>query len=247
VPYRCDVIFSPRKISIWALWLCFVATVCSAQTVSPLIDENVVKGTGRAAKGKIEYFNNSLQPLNVVLEAKSFSVSVAGEVSYRPLDNGIQLKLSTMSFRLPPQQSYTVYYQASSDKIPAWFVVYASFSGFRERTPQGLRIQVQLPHTIYLLPKQSIHKDELTVVTSDYLAKDKKVLVRVRNAGSAFGRVLESDISNGRARDTQGGFPLFPQSERQIEIPWTADVIPTKLVLHLEHFALEHAVSQVED
>src|SRR5271165_5705324 len=137
------MIFTPWKISRWALWLCFVASLCSAQTVRPLIDENVVKGPGRLAKGKIEYFNDSLQPLNVVLEAKGFSVSVTGEISYRPLDRGVQLKMSTMSFRLPPQQSYTVYYEASAENIPAWFVVYASFSGFSERTAQGMRIQIQ--------------------------------------------------------------------------------------------------------
>lgn len=242
---QLDMIFSPRKISIWACWLFLVINV-AAQTVRPLIDENVVKGSGRLAKGKIEYTNDSLQQLNVVLEAKSFSVSVTGEISYRPLDGGVQLKLSAMSFHLQPQQSYTVYYEASADKVPAWFVVYASFSGFHERTAQGFRIQVQLPHTIYLLPKQPIQKDELTVVASEYLARDKKVLVKVRNAGSAFGRVLESDVSNGRTQDTQGGFPLFPLSDRQVEIPWTADVNPTKIVLHLEHFTLEQSVTRVE-
>ncbi len=246
MPYRRDVIFSPRKISIWAGWMVVAAGLCLAQTVRPLVDENVVKAPGKPAKGKIEYSNDSLQPLNVVLEAKSFSVSETGEISYHPLDPGIQLKLSTMSFRLLPQQSYTVFYEASADKIPAWFVVYASFSGFRERTAQGLRIQVQLPHTIYLLPKQSLQKNDLTVVTSEYLAKDKKVLVKIRNAGNAFGRVLEADLSTGRTESTQGGFPLFPQSERQVEIPWTAGVTPSKLVLRLEHFTLEHPVSQVE-
>lgn len=244
--YQFDMIFFPGKISIWALWLFSLISVCSAQTVHPLIDENMVKGSGRPAKGKIEYANDSLQPLNVVLEAKSFSVSVTGEISYRPLDNGVQLKLSSMSFRLPPKQTYTVYYEASADKTPTWFVVYASFSGFRERTAAGFRIQVQLPHTIYLLPKQSIQKNDLAVVASEYVAKDKKVRIKIRNTGNAFGRVLESDVSNGRRQDTQGGFPLFPQSERQIEIPWTADVTPSKVVLRLQHFTLEHSVTQVE-
>jgi hypothetical protein len=246
VRFRMDVIFSPRKIRIWAGWLFWAAGLCSAQTVRPLIDENVVRGPGKPAKGRIEYFNDSLQPLNIVLESKSFSVSETGEISYRPLDSGVQLKLSTMSFRLPPQQSYAVFYEASADTVPAWFVIYASFSGFRERTAQGLRVQVQLPHTIYLLPKQAIQKNELTVVAAEYVPGDNKVLVKVRNAGNAFGRVLESNVSNGGARTTQGGFPLFPQSERQIEVPWTAGVNPSKLVLRLEHFTLEHSVSRAE-
>jgi len=41
-----------------------------AQTVRPVINE-----LGNPAKGRVEYVNDSLTPLNVVLEAKSFTVS----------------------------------------------------------------------------------------------------------------------------------------------------------------------------
>jgi hypothetical protein len=235
-----------RLLVIWALSSVFSAVLCMAQTVSPLIDENVVKGPGKVAKGKIDYFNDSLQPLTVVLEAKSFAVSYTGEISYGPLGDSIRLKLSAMSFRIPPKQSYTVFYEASADKLPVWFVLYASFSGFRERTADGFRIQVQLPHTIYLLKKQSIQKNELAVITSEYIPKDKKVVVRVRNNGDAFGRVLETNVSGKGAGATQGGFPLFPQAERQVEIPWEGDAQPSRIVLHLAHFKVEHTVNTVE-
>ena len=43
---------------------------CLAQTVRPLINE-----LGKPAKGRVEYVNDGLTPLNVVLEAKSFTVS----------------------------------------------------------------------------------------------------------------------------------------------------------------------------
>src|SRR6266536_2469949 len=43
------------------------------------------------AKGRVEYVNDSLTPLNVVLEHKSFSVSETGATRYRPLDVGRRL------------------------------------------------------------------------------------------------------------------------------------------------------------
>src|SRR5215471_6032705 len=77
---------------------CFLACLGStfvfvqAQTVTPVIDENVVKAAGKKAKGKIEYVNTSLQPLAVTLETQSFTVSDTGEMLYRPLDAGIHVK-----------------------------------------------------------------------------------------------------------------------------------------------------------
>src|SRR5690348_18171291 len=66
-----------------------LSAVMPAQTVRPLIDENVVKAAGKKASGKIEYYNDSLQRLNVTLEAKSFTVSPTGEISYRALDGDV--------------------------------------------------------------------------------------------------------------------------------------------------------------
>lgn len=231
------------RSSIAALCLTIaVSAALPAQTVRPLIDENVVKATGKKASGKIEYYNDSLQPLNVTLEAKSFTVSPTGEMSYRTLDRDVHLKLSEMSFRIPPRQSHYVFYQAWSDKLPAWCVLYAAFSGFRERTPEGFMIQVQLPHTIYLLPKQRLQKAELSIVRAEYLPQTKKVVVRVANSGDAFGRVLEADVQGRKTRATQAGFPLFPNSERQVEIPWQAASVPSKVVLHFDRFTMETEV-----
>jgi len=75
-----------------------------AQTVRPVVNE-----LGNPAKGRVEYVNDGMTPLNVVLEAKSFTVSETGEISYRALDPNIHLKLSTTSFRIQPQQTYYVF------------------------------------------------------------------------------------------------------------------------------------------
>jgi hypothetical protein len=210
--------------------------------VRPIIDENVVKDPGKKASGRIEYINDTLQTMNVVLESRSFTVSDTGDNSYQPLDSRIHVRFSASSFKIPPKQNYFVFYQAWADALPSWFVVYATFSGYAERTREGLHLNVLLPHVIYLLPKQGIRKDELVVKIAEYRPKDKKVIVRVENTGPSFGRVRQADVTSAKGKATSNGFPVFPHREREIEIPWEADDSPAKLVLHLEHFQLEHAV-----
>src|SRR5207253_3644136 len=87
----------PGRRAFRAVCLLFLlsATPIFAQTVQPLIDENVVKGPGKTASGKIEYINDSTQTLSVVLEAKSFTVSDTGELSYRPLEDRKSTRLNS--------------------------------------------------------------------------------------------------------------------------------------------------------
>lgn len=222
-------------------------TVALAQTVSPVIDENVVKGPGKKAKGKIEYVNDSLQPLTVTLDTQSFTVSETGEMLYRPLDPGIHVKFSATSFRIPPKQNYLVFYEAWADEVPAWFVVYATFAGYQERTEEGLKIQLLLPHTVYLLPRGDVQKSDLVIKVAEFRPTQQKVLVRVENNGPAFGRILEADVSSsvGRGKVTNNGFPVFPHSQRQVEIPWDSSDVPKKVTLHLGRFSLEQPVQTV--
>src|SRR5438270_13081100 len=157
-----------------------------AQTVRPVINE-----LGNPAKGRVEYVNDSLFPLNVVLEAKSFTVSEMGDISYRTLDPNIHLKFSTTRFRIQPQQTYYVFYAASAPTSdPAWFVIYANFSGFPFRTQQGMNVRLQLPHTVYLLPKERVEKPDVHVVRAELNSSKNKALVDVENTGNNFGCVL---------------------------------------------------------
>lgn len=220
---------------IFALTL---SAIGMAQTVRPVIDE-----LGNPAKGRVEYVNDADTPLNVVLEAKSFTVLENGEVQYRPLDPSIHLKLSATSFRIQPKQSYYVFYEASSTPSPNWFVIYASFSGFAFRTAQGMNVRLQLPHTVYLLPKEKPEKADVRVLRAELDEAHDKVLLEVENTGNNFGRVLQTQLANGRKKQEAPGFPIFPHSKRMLEVPLDAksakDTLPTDVSLQFENFKIE--------
>jgi len=191
--------------------------LCPAQTVRPVISE-----LGNPAKGHVEYVNEGFTPLNVVLEAKSFTVSDTGEIAYRPLDPDVRLKLSTTSFRIQPQQTYYVYYEAAAPKSTSWFVIYASFSGFNFRTAEGLSVRLQLPHTVYLLPKQSAELPDIRINRAELNTAENKVLFEVENTGDHMGRVLETQIAFSKTKQDAPGFPLFPHGKRIMEVPLDA-------------------------
>ena len=209
-----------------------------AQTVRPVISE-----LGNPAKGRVEYVNDGLTPLNVVLEAKSFTVSEAGEISYRPLDPNIHLKLSTTSFRMQPQQTYYVFYEASSPQSPTWFVIYAAISGFPFRTAEGMNVRLELPHTVYLLPKQSVEKPDVRIERAELNRAENKVLLEVENTGDNLGRVLETQLVYSKKKQEAPGFPIFPHSKRIIEIALEekpeGEHVPVECVLQLQNFKVE--------
>jgi hypothetical protein len=211
--------------------------------VSPVINE-----LNNPAKGHIEYRNDSITPLNVVLEIRSFTVSETGELSYRPLDSNIHVRLSTTSFRIQPQQTYHVFYQASSTASPAWFVIYANFSGFPFRTAQGMNVRLQLPHTVYLLPKQSVQKQEIHVNRAELNLTDNKVAIEVENTGDNFGRVLETQLLYSKKKQEAPGFPVFPHSKRILEVPLETraegENVPIDVSLQFQNFKIEQKLQR---
>lgn len=232
--------FLPARLALAAelviVFLC-LAAAASAQTVRPLIAE-----LGNPAKGRVEYVNDGLTPLNVVLTAKSFSVSETGEISYRTLDPGVHLKLSTTSFRIQPQQSYFVFYEANTDHAPAWFVLYAAFSGFAFRTQQGMNVRLELPHTVYLLPKESADKSQVHVTRAEYHPDSKAVVLEVENTGDYFGRVQQTFVATNKKKQEAPGFPLFPHSRRRMELPLEGAETPDRVILDFQNFKIEQSL-----
>jgi hypothetical protein len=225
-------IFQKVFANLW--WIGLLGAPLFAQTVRPVISE-----LGNPAKGRIEYFNDSLTPLNVVLEVKSFTVSETGEISYRPLDSTIHLKLSTTSFRIMPQQSYYVFYEANTEVAPGWFVIYAAFSGFPFRTQEGMNIRLELPHTVYLLPKTGIGKSDVVVDRMEFKPAEKKLVLEVENTGNTFGRVQQTFVMFNKKKQEAPGFPIFPHRRRILEISLEENEAPSGVVLQFQDFKVE--------
>ncbi len=222
-----------RRTVVYAL-IGFAPLLARAQTVRPLIAE-----LSNPAKGRVEYVNDSDTPLNVVLSARSFSVSETGEISYRALDPSIHLKLSSTSFRIQPHDSYFVFYEAKTDSSIAWFVIYAGFSGFAFRTQNGMNVRLELPHTVYLLPKEPLDKSQVAITRADFDPDARKVLVEVENKGDYFGRAMHTFVTASRQKAEGPGFPVFPHSKRRIEVPTPDMQRPEAVVVDFERFKLE--------
>src|SRR4029079_9994389 len=111
------------------------ASAAAAQAISPMITEYRVSA-GTKVKGTFEVRNPTLLPVRVVLEPLSFSVDSKGDPAYRKLDPGVRVRFSATSFRIPPRQNYTVGYEIESDRLPAWFTVYAPISAANVATAE---------------------------------------------------------------------------------------------------------------
>jgi hypothetical protein len=205
-----------------------------AQTVRPAVVEY-----SRQARGKFELVNETLFPLTVVLEPRGFHVEPGGDLIEEPLDTTrIQVKISAMSFRIPPRETYTIFYEATAKSFPAWFLVSSTLMGARTQT--GLNVRIELPHVVYMLQPEPLRKADVAIRAFEFDSATRRVRVELENTGAALGRVLSSEVSAGGKKPVPGGaFPLFPHSQRRLEIPWTDDVTPEKLVLRFANFTME--------
>ena len=177
----------------------------------------------------------------VVLEPKSFVIGLDGKATYRPLDPGIHIDLSEMSFRVEPQQTHYVFYKAHADTLPAWFTVYAVFSPIQKN--QGLNVRIMLPHTVYLYQKKPIDKEAISISKAEYVAGSGAIACDVENTSSSFVRVQEVRAVGDKASSLGSGFPLLPRSTRHIEVPWSETAPPSYLLFHFPHFDLKQPLS----
>lgn len=217
--------------------LCFCAG-SQAQSVSPPIAEYSEK-----ARASFKLQNSSIFPLTVVLEARGFSITDEGEVVDVPLDSSrIHVKLSEMSFRLPPRSSRTVFYEADGDSLPAWFNILSAMSG--ARTESGINVRILLPHVVYLNQKEPLRKEDVAVRRVEYDPAVKKVRIQLENLSPRLGRVQQLTLDDGRSTSQpSGGFPLLPHRLRWTEVEWTGSAPPNHLTLRTSRFKLDTTVS----
>ncbi len=222
-----------RKLLVLGL---LAAGCCAwAQSVSPVIVEYKAK-----AEGKISLVNNTTVPLAVVLEPKSFSITPDGNGVYRNLDPDIHLKLSSMSFRIDPGQTYYVFYTATADKLPAWFCVYSVFA--KVQRAKGLDVRILLPHTVYIYPKKPHSKTSQVAFKDAVEYAGEKVSFDLTNSGLDLTRVREVKITSAGKPVTAAGFPLLPGEERHVEVPWTEATPPEGVELEFDHGTMKQPV-----
>lgn len=226
---------SARRVRLASLLvLLAILRPLGAQTVRPAVVEYP-----NQARGKFELVNESLFPLTVVLEPRGFHVEPTGELIEEPLDTArVQVKISAMSFRIPPRETYTVFYEATTKAFPSWFLISSTLTGARTQT--GLNIRIELPHVVYMLQPQPLRRADVAVHAFEFDTVAKRVRVELENTSAALGRVLSSEVSASGAKTIPGGaFPLFPHSRRTLEIPWSGDATPERLVLRFANFTVE--------
>ncbi len=207
------------------------------QSIRPVIAEFREK-----ARGRFDVVNDSLIPINVVLEAKSFTVGEDGLPTFRPLDKDIHLKLSQMSFRIPPQQTYYVFYEATADIYPVWFVIYAAISGFPQQN--GLNVQVELPHTVYLLQKPGLQQAEIQLGKAEFLPDSNQVNIEIANTSGRLGRVADVEVRGEGAKAVHPGFPLMPRSRRNIRLDWKTGAAPQRVIIRFNDFKVETTLQE---
>jgi hypothetical protein len=120
-------------------------------------------------------------------------------------------------------------------------VLYFEFSGFPTKDHSGLNVQLELPHTVYLLPKASVKREELEA-SATFNSNTKKITINTYNKGTTVARVLMT-YADQRGHKEQGfGFPVYPQKHRIAEMPWNGSTPPEKITLEFENFKIETPV-----
>lgn len=224
-----------KRLLFATAFLLFLPHRTPSQTVSPVI----VEYNGKA-DGRFSVINDSDIPLTVTVEPHSFSVDSTGKATFRKLDPGLHVELSSTSFRLAPKQTYYVFYKATTETYPNWFCIYSSFTG--ATTKEGIKLSLDLPHTVYLLDKKTLEQSQISWNRAELTAVgDKRVInAEVENHGTAYGRVQEVEIVSASGKHSAfGGFPLFPGQHREIQVDWDEPGTPQQIVLKFAHFKME--------
>jgi hypothetical protein len=222
-----------RQVRLAGLLL-LAPPLLSAQSVTPPIAEYQ-----EHARSSFRLSNETLYPLNVVLDVHGFRVTEQGEVVDAPLDTSrIHLKLSAMSFRIPAKASYTVFYEATADSLPAWFNIVSAMSG--ARTDNGLNVRILLPHVVYLNQKQRLDASDVVIRAVSMDSVGGRIRIELENLSPRLGRIIDVSASDGHDRTAPtGGFPLFPHSLRWVDAAWHGREPPGRVTVRTAKFTLD--------
>lgn len=202
-----------------ALWILVCATLLAAgglqaQTVQPAVAE---LSTGKAVApvdGHFELINNTLEPMIVTIEAKSFTIGNDGVAAFRPLSPEVHLDLTENSLRLWPRQRRTIFYRVSAPRYPTWFCIYSNFSSAVHRS--GVQVQIEMPHTVYLLDRTRASAAEVRFTALRH--EGGALHGTVQNTSATLVRVISLEVAGKSGKAQVGGFPLLPGGEREFSV-----------------------------
>jgi hypothetical protein len=228
--------FGAAGRAAWGLFL-GAATGVGAQTLNPPIA--IYQGT---AHGSLIIANPTINRMNFVLEPMSFTTSITGDITFQPLDTSrIRLTLSAMSGRIPARQSYRIFYEASSDSIPSWFAIVATFS--RGAPTSGLVVRMQLPQMVYLTQRDPAVAADLGLDSVSYDSVSQLVYARVTNRSSRLTRLLALKVvpASGATVAFAAG-PIFPDHTQEYVLRWTRAERPLAVVADFPGFSLTGSI-----
>lgn len=228
-----------KRFLLGMVWLVALAPLLPAQTISPVVVEYPDR-----ADGRFQIYNDADVPLTVTLEPHSFSVDSAGKATFRRLDPGLRVSLSATSFRVAPKQTYYVFYKASTETYPNWFCIYATVTG--PSTPTGLKLALELPHTVYLTGHKFLEQADVAWVRAELGANEGKpqISAEIENHGTELSRVQEIEVLSASGKQTFSGFPLFPGQKRELDLDWSQPGTPQQIVVKFPRFKIETSLKQ---
>lgn len=187
----------------------FAALQVTAQTLAPPIAEYRKK-----ANGDFTLSNEGDVPLAAILEVRDFSVGAQGTVSYGGPPSGVSVRLGSNSFVIPPHQIHYVFYSAKCQQAPCWFAIINTLT--RAAPVQGgLRINIILPHLVYVYQKSKMKGNDVRVSVVREVAAGPFEL-RIENLSGKLGRVDSIQTRGFASNATYGSFPLFPHQSRSL-------------------------------
>jgi hypothetical protein len=186
----------------------------------------------------------------VTLEAVNFEVGADRKITRSQLDPHMHVKFSQSGVRIGPKDSTHVFFDASAESYPAWFMIYATF---RRAEPQpGVNLAMQLGHPVYMYQKEAIAKDEVTLQKISFDPASHKLSISVENHGDKLARPY---VSFPQLHDDQYRmrlYPVFPRTTTTTSFDLTEDgvlknVLLSSVVVEFDHFKLPGSVSVVKE
>jgi hypothetical protein len=168
------------------------------------------------ASGMLTLRNNSNQPMVAIVEARGFELDSNGELLFTSLDPRIRVEFGASSFVLPPRSAHYVFYKAQSSRLPTWFALVSSLTPLRPVRGK-LRVNVVLPHFVYLSQKQKLRPGDLQVRVQPG-GQPGQYEVHVLNLSEKMGRMQIVQARGFEKNSSAGGFPIFPGQSRLLTL-----------------------------